>query len=678
MALEPQTVTAAEAPNAELRDMSRRFWIGFALCVPILVLAMGEMVPGLHLDMRTLHWVQLFLATPVVFWCGWPFFERAWVSVRNRSANMFTLIALGVGSAFFYSLAATVVPEVFPAGFRAAGGRVEPYFESAAMVTLLVLLGQVLEIRARGQTGSAIRKLLSLTPRTARRVKDNGDEEDIDIRHIRIGDILLVRPGEKIAVDGSVVEGHSSVDESMLTGEPMPVEKTAGSKMAAGTVNGIGSLRIRTERVGDDTLLAQIVRMVGSAQRTRAPVERLVNRVSAVFVPMVLLTAAVTFAVWSIWGPRPAFAHGVVSAVAVLIIACPCALGLATPMAIMVGTGRGALHGVLFRDAEALEILHKADTLVIDKTGTLTSGKPRLAHVEAMPDFHEDEVLRLAAAVERESEHPLAEAIVQGTAERGLIIEKASAFRYLPGKGVTAMVAGRHVLLGNDVLLREEGVDVSGVVERVEKWRSDGESVVLVAVDGRLAGIVSVGDPIRAEAVEVVAVLRAEGLRIIMLTGDSQTTAAAVARQVGIDEVIAGVLPEQKQQVVQRLQGEGRVVAMAGDGVNDAPALAQAQVSLALGSGSDIAMETAGVTLVRGDLRAIVQARRLSQQTMANIRQNLFLAFFYNLLAIPLAAGILYPWLGLLLSPIWAGAAMSLSSLSVIGNSLRVRKQKIY
>lgn len=677
MALEPQTATLVEEPNAEQRDMSRRFWIGLVLCLPIMLLAMSPMLPGLHVEINALHWLQLFLATPVVFWCGWPFFERAWLSVVHHSANMFTLIALGVGAAYGYSLAATAVPNVFPDGFRTSDNMVEPYFESAAMVTVLVLLGQVLEIRARSQTSTAIRKLLSLAPRTARVVRDNGDETDIPIENIRIGDILLVRPGEKMPVDGIATEGRSAVDESMLTGEPIPVEKEPGSRVAAGTVNGTGSLRVRTDRLSGDTMLAQIVRMVSAAQRTRAPVERLVNQVAGAFVPAVLLTAIVTFAIWSIWGPRPAFAHALVSTVAVLIIACPCALGLATPMAIMVGTGRGAANGVLFRNAEALEILHKADTLLVDKTGTLTEGKPRLEHVEAASGFDDAEVLRLACSVERDSEHPLANAIVQGAAARGLTAEKASDFRSFPGKGVAATVAGRDVVLGNSGLLTELGVDAGPLAQRLDTLRSAGQSVLLVAVDGRLAGLVSVTDPIRATSAEAIRSLRADGLRILMVTGDSPTTAREVARQVGIDEVLAGVLPEEKQAEVRRLQREGRIVAMAGDGVNDAPALAQADVSLALGTGSDVAMESAGITLVQGDLRAIARARRLSGQTMANIRQNLFLAFLYNVLAIPVAAGILYPWLGLLLSPIWASAAMSLSSLSVVGNSLRVRSKKV-
>ena len=676
MALEPRTVTAEEGPNAELADMSRRFWVGLALSLPVFLIAMSGMLPGepLHfLGMTALGWVQLVLATPVVLWCGWPFFERAWASVVYRSPNMFTLIALGVGAAYLYSLAATVIPWVFPEGFRAVDDAVEPYFDTAAVVTVLVLLGQVLEVRARSQTSGAIRKLLGLAPKTARIVREGGREEDIPLAQIQSGDIIRVRPGEKVAVDGTVTEGRSSVDESMISGEPIPVEKEQGSKVVGGTVNGTGSLLVRAEKVGGDTVLAHIVRMVGEAQRSRAPVERLVNQVARFFVPAVLLVAMLTFAVWGVWGPPPRLAHGLVNAVAVLIIACPCALGLATPMAIVVGTGRGAEGGVLFRNAEALEVLHKADTLVVDKTGTLTEGKPILAGVEPASGFTEEEVLRLAAGVERGSEHPLAAAIVKGAEARGIRVAQASDFRSFTGKGVSGTVEGRRVVLGNAALLAEQKVDTGPVQTRLESLRGEGRSALLVAVDGRLAGIVSVTDPIRPTTAEAIRLLHEDGLRIIMLTGDSKTTAEAVARQVGIDEVIAGVLPDQKREVVRRLQGEGRMVAMAGDGVNDAPALAQANVSLAMGTGSDVAMESAGVTLVQGDLRAVARARRLSRQTMSNIRQNLLLAFAYNLLTIPVAAGALYPLLGVLISPMWASAAMSLSSLSVVGNSLRLR-----
>ena len=679
MALEPRTVAAEEGPNAELADMSRRFWVGLALSLPVFAIAMSDMVPGhpLHfLGMTALGWIQLVLATPVVFWCGWPFFERAWASVVHRSPNMFTLIALGVGAAYLYSLAATVAPRVFPEGFRADDGSVEPYFDTAAVVTVLVLLGQVLEVRARSQTSGAIRKLLGLAPKTARIVREGG-EEDIPLAEIVPGDVIRVRPGEKVAVDGTVTEGRSSVDESMISGEPIPVEKEAGGKVVGGTVNGTGSLLVRAEKVGGDTVLAHIVRMVGEAQRSRAPVERLVNQVARFFVPAVLLVAFLTFAVWGVWGPPPRLAHGLVNAVAVLIIACPGALGLATPMAIMVGTGRGAESGVLFRNAEALEVLHKADTLVVDKTGTLTEGKPTLAGVEPSPGFTEEEVLRLAASVERGSEHPLAAALVKGAEARGLPVAKATDFQSFTGKGVSGTVEGRRVVLGNADLLSAEKVDCGPVRSRLEALRTEGRSALLVAVDGRLAGIASVTDPIRPTTAEAIRLLHEDGLRIIMLTGDSKTTAEAVARRTGIDEVIAGVLPDQKREVVRRLQAEGRIVAMAGDGVNDAPALAQANVSLAMGTGSDVAMESAGVTLVRGDLRAVARARRLSRQTMRNIRQNLVLAFAYNLLTIPVAAGVLYPFLGVLISPMWASAAMSLSSLSVVGNALRLRWAKL-
>jgi Cu+-exporting ATPase len=675
MALEPEAVTVEEGPNPELADMNRRFWIGAALSLPVFLIAMSSMLPGRPLDayMVVLNWVQLALATPVVLWCGWPFFERAWASVLHRSPNMFTLIALGVGSAYVYSVAAAVVPWAFPEGFRMNGG-VETYFDTAAVVTVLVLLGQVLELRARGQTGGAIRKLLGLAPKTARVVRGDGREEDVPLELIRPGDLLRVRPGEKVPVDGVVAEGRSSVDESMVSGEPIPVEKGPGAKVVGGTVNGTGGLLIRAEKVGPDTLLAQIVRMVSEAQRTRAPVERLVNRVAGYFTPAVLAVAALTFVVWGVWGPAPSWAHGLVNAVAVLIIACPCALGLATPMAVMVGTGRGAETGVLFRDAEALEVLGKVDTLLVDKTGTLTEGKPRLAVVEPAAGFTEEELLRLAAGLERGSEHPLASAIVKGAEARGLHPAPASDFQSVTGKGVVGQVEGRRVILGNAALLTEQGVNADGLQVRAETLRSEGKTVMLAAVDGRPAGVLGVEDPIRASTPEAIRLLKADGLRIIMLTGDSRVTAEAVGRRLGLDEVIAEVLPQQKNEVVKRLQGEGRVVAMAGDGVNDAPALAQAQVGIALGAGSDVAMESAGVTLVQGDLRGVARARRLSRATMRNIRQNLFLAFVYNALTVPVAAGVLYPFLHLLITPIWASVAMSLSSLSVVGNALRLRR----
>jgi Cu+-exporting ATPase len=673
MALEPRTVTAEEPPNPELVDMTRRFWIAAALSLPVFLLAMSDLLPGrpLHfLDMRLLNWVQLVLATPVVLWCGWPFFQRAWASVVHRSPNMFTLIAMGVGASYLYSLAATVVPWVFPEGFRTASGAVEVYLDTAAVITTLVLLGQVLELRARGQTSGAIRRLLGLAPRTARVVGADGREEDVPLDRVRVGDRLRVRPGEKVPADGTVLEGRSAVDESMISGEPIPVEKGSGDRVIGGTVNGTGGLLVRADRVGADTLLAQIVRMVGEAQRSRAPIERLANRVSAYFVPTVLIVSILAFVAWSVWGEPPRLAHALVNAVAVLIIACPCALGLATPLGIMVGVGRGAESGILIKNAEALEVLEKADTLVVDKTGTLTEGKPRLAGVEAAAGFAEDELLRLAASLERGSEHPLATAIVQGAESRGLRLAEAKDFQSVTGKGVVGTVEGRAVTLGNPALMAERHVAVDALLPRLEELRRDGQTVMLAAVDGRPAGLVAVADPIRASTPEAIRLLHEDGLRVIMLTGDGRTTAEAVARQLGLDEVIAEVLPQDKMAVIQRLQREGRVVAMAGDGVNDAPALAQAQVGIAMGTGTDVAMESAGVTLVHGDLRGIARARRLSRATMRGIRQNLFLAFVYNMLSIPVAA------LGLI-NPMWASGAMSLSSLSVVGNSLRLRKAKL-
>jgi Cu+-exporting ATPase len=679
MVLEPRTVIVEESPNPELRDMSRRFWVGLALSLPVFLIAMADMLPGqpLHPYMAVLNWVQLALATPVVLWCGWPFFQRAWASVLHVSPNMFTLIALGVGAAYLYSLAATLAPWAFPEGFRTMGGAVEPYFDTAAVVTVLILLGQVLELRARSQTGGAIRKLLGLAPKTARVVRTDSREVDVPVDQVQVGDLLRVRPGEKVPVDGTVTEGRSAVDESMISGEPIPVEKGPGDRVVAGTVNGTGSLLVRADRVGAGTLLAHIVRMVGEAQRSRAPVERLVNRVSAYFVPAVLAVALLSFAAWALWGPPPALAHGLVNAVAVLIIACPCALGLATPLAIMVGTGKGAESGVLVKNAEVLEVFEKADTLVVDKTGTLTEGKPRLARVEPAEGFTAQELLRLAASLERGSEHPLAAAVVKGAEAEGISLGAAQDFQSVTGKGVTGKVGGRAVALGNAALLAERGVDVAAWLPLVESLRREGQTVMLAAVDGRLAGLVGVADPIRASTPEAVRALHENGLRIIMVTGDSRTTAEAVARRLGIDEVIAEVLPQDKLLVVQRLQQDGHVVAMAGDGINDAPALAQAQVGIAMGTGTDVAMESAGVTLVRGDLRGIVRARRLSRATMRNIRQNLFLAFVYNALAVPVAAGLLYPFFGVLISPIWASAAMSLSSLSVVGNSLRLRRVRL-
>ena len=678
MALEPMTVTADEGPAPELIGMTRRFWIGLALTAPLLVFMIGDMLPGQPLrhlvSPRVAAWTQLALATPVVLWCGWPFFVRGWQSLVNRSLNMFTLIALGTGLAYAYSVVATLAPGLFPAAFRTHGGEVGLYFEAAAVITVLVLLGQVLELRARSQTSGAIRSLLGLAPRTARRVRASGGDEDVALEAIQVGDRLRVRPGEKVAVDGVVVEGASAVDESMVTGEPIPVEKTAGDRVIGGTVNGTGSFVMRAERVGRETLLAQIVQMVSEAQRSRAPIQRLADLVAAWFVPAVVLVAIVTAIVWATVGPEPRAAFAVVNAVAVLIIACPCALGLATPMSIMVGTGRGATAGVLIKNAEALEVLERVDTLVVDKTGTLTEGKPRLVTAEPAGGFSETELLGLAAGIELGSEHPLAAAIVTGAEGRGLSPARADEFRSVTGKGVVGRIAGRTVALGNRRLMDDLGVALGSLNERAEELRRDGQTVMFVAADGRPAGLVGVADPIKPSTPEALELLRAAGLRIVMLTGDSRATAEAVARRLGITEVEAEVLPEQKIAVIKRLQAEGRKVAMAGDGVNDAPALAQAEVGIAMGTGTDVAMQSAGVTLVKGDLRGLARARRLSQATMRSIRQNLVFAFVYNALGVPLAAGVLYPWLGILLSPIIASAAMSLSSVSVIGNALRLRR----
>lgn len=678
MALEPQTVTAEEETNPELVDMTRRFWVSLILTVPLFLLTMSEMLPGRlvqhALSARFLTWVQLLLATPVVLWGGWPFFQRGWVSIVNHSLNMFTLIAIGTGTAYAYSVIATLFPNLFPDSFRSHGGEVAVYFEAAAVITTLVLLGQVLELRARSQTSSAIKALLGLAPKMARVLRDDGTEEDVSLDHVQPGNRLRVRPGEKVPVDGVVIEGTSAIDESMVTGEPIPVEKTPGVRVTGGTVNGTGSLVMRAERVGSDTLLAQIVRMVGEAQRSRAPIQRLADVVSAYFVPVVVGVAILTFLVWGLYGPEPRMAYALVNAVAVLIIACPCALGLATPMSIMVGTGYGATVGVLIRNAEALEVMEKIDTLVVDKTGTLTEGKPRLTTVIALPGQSESELLRLAASLERGSEHPLAAAIVAGAQAKGLILSVVTEFRSLTGKGVIGSVDGRAVTLGNRALFAEHTIDLGTLSSQAEELRRDGQTVMFVALDGHPVGLLGVADPVKGSTDEAVRMLRAEGIRIVMLTGDSRTTAEAVARKLGIDEVEAEVLPEQKGQVVKRLQSVGRVVAMAGDGVNDAPALAQAQVGIAMGTGTDVAMESAGITLVKGDLRGITRARRLSRGTMRNIRQNLFFAFIYNTLGVPVAAGVLYPIFGLLLSPMMAAAAMSLSSVSVIGNALRLRR----
>jgi Cu+-exporting ATPase len=677
MALEPRTVTGVEE-NAELADMTRRFWISVGLSVPLLALMMSDMLPGAPIRHaipgRWLAWIQLALATPVVLWGGWPFFQRGGASIVHRSLNMFTLIALGVGTAYVYSVVATIVPGIFPASFRSHGGEIGLYFEAAAIITTLVLLGQVLELRARSQTSSAIKALLGLAPKTARRIESAGTERDVPIDEVKPGDRLRVRPGEKIPVDGVVTEGTSAVDESMVTGEPIPVEKTAGSRVTAGTVNGTGGFVMRAERVGGDTLLAQIVHMVSEAQRSRAPIQRLADAVSSYFVPAVVGTAVVTFVVWALIGPEPRVAYAIVNAVAVLIIACPCALGLATPMSIMVGVGRGATAGVLIKNAEALEVLEKVDTLVVDKTGTLTEGKPRLTSVVPASGQADVEVLRLAASLERGSEHPLAAAIVAGAEARGLALVAARDFRSITGKGVVGVVDGRRVALGNRKLLDELGIAVSDLAERADALRRDGQTVMFVAVEGVVAGLVGVADPIKASTAEAIDLLRRAGVRVVMLTGDNRTTAEAVARKLGIDAVEADLLPEQKGQAIKRLQAEGRRVAMAGDGVNDAPALAQADVGIAMGTGTDVAMESAGVTLVKGDPRGIARARRLSQATMRNIRENLFFAFVYNALGVPIAAGVLYPAFGLLLNPIIASAAMSFSSVSVIANALRLRR----
>ena len=678
MALEPRVVDIEEGPSPELVEMTRRFWVAALLGLPVFLVAMGDMVSGggvsAALGPGRASWLQLLFATPVVLWAGWPFFERAWISIRNRSPNMFTLIGLGVGAAFGYSIVATIAPGVFPAGFR-MNGVVEPYFDSAVVITTLVLLGQVLEIRARSRTSSAIKALLGLAPRIARVIRDDG-EHDVPLSEVQVGDRLRVRPGEKVPVDGTVEDGRSSVDESMVTGEPIPVEKQAGDALIGATINGTGSLTMRAERVGRDTLLAQIVRMVSEAQRSRAPIQRLADRLAEYFVPAVVAVALIAFGAWSLWGPEPRLALALVSAVAVLIIACPCALGLATPMAIMVGTGRGATAGVLVKNAEALETLETVDTLVVDKTGTLTEGKPRLTTVVAL-DGSERELLAVAAALERASEHPLAAAIIAGASERGVEIPETSDFESVTGQGVLGHVRGRAVALGNLALMKRQGVDAARLRERAAELAAAGETVVYVAVGGSLTGLLSVADPIKASTYEAIRMLHEDGLRIVMLTGDSRGTAEAVARKLGIDEIEAEVLPEAKQAIVKRLEAEGRKVAMAGDGINDAPALAAASVGIAMGTGTDVAMESAGMTLVKGDLRGIAKARRLSRATMRNIRQNLFLAFVYNSVGVPVAAGLLYPFGGVLISPIWASAAMTLSSLSVITNALRLRRLEL-
>lgn len=675
MALEPVLATADAGPNHELIDMTRRFWIGLALTSPVLVLEMGSHLTGLdHMIPRaTSNWLQLALATPVVLWAGWPFFERGWASLRTRNLNMFTLIAMGTGVAWVYSVLATLAPQIFPDAFRGHDGSVAVYFEAAAVITVLVLLGQVLELRAREATGGAIRALLDLAPKTARRINDDGSENEIALDAVSVGERLRVRPGEKIPVDGEVIDGRSAVDESMVTGESMPVTKQKGARVIGGTMNRSGALVIAARKIGRDTMLAQIVQLVADAQRSRAPIQRLADQVSGYFVPVVIAVAVLAFGAWAMWGPEPRFSYGLVAAVAVLIIACPCALGLATPMSIMVGVGRGASLGVLIKNAEALERLEKVDTLVIDKTGTLTEGKPSVTWIVAAASVEETELLRLAASVERASEHPLAEAIVREAEKRGVALAAVDAFDSPTGKGALGTVEGRKVLLGNARFLQEHGVDTQSLANEAEKLRALGATAIFVSVDGKAAGVIAIADPVKESTPQALAALKAEGLRIVMLTGDNWTTARAVASQLGIDNVEAEVLPDQKSAVVERYKAQGRVVAMAGDGVNDAPALAAADVGIAMGTGTDVAIESAGVTLLKGDLNGIVRARRLSQAAMRNIRQNLFFAFVYNAAGVPIAAGVLYPVFGILLSPIIAAAAMALSSVSVIANAIRLR-----
>jgi|TARA_B100001179_G_C18594934_1_gene406752 Cu+-exporting ATPase len=675
MALEPLVIAVEEPPDPEAINITRRFWLGVALGLPVLLLAMGEMVFSLSVlgvtGSRMNNWLQLMLASPVVLWAGWPFYQRAWMSIVNISPNMFTLIALGVGSSYLYSLVATIVPEWFPNGFHGEAG-VEPYFDTAVAITVLVLLGQMLEGRARSQTGAAIRALLGLTPKTARVIRD-GSERDIPLSLVRVGDLLRIRPGERIPVDGVVVDGTSAVDESMVTGESIPIEKSAKASLIGATINGTGTLTMLAERVGSDTLLAQIVRTVTDAQRSRAPIQRVADRLATYFVPSVVGVSIAAFIGWGLWGPEPRFALALVSAVAVLIIACPCALGLATPMAIMVGTGRGASAGVLIKNAEALEALERVDTLVVDKTGTLTEGRPKVVDVYAINGFTENEVVRLSAALEQASEHPLASAVLARARMDGLSLPTAIDFQAVPGCGVTGSINGQQVALGTRELLAERAIDIGLLSARADAVRRNGQTVMFLAVNGHAVGLLGVTDPVKSSTPEALELLRQDGLRLVMVTGDNALTAQAVAATLGIKEFRAGVLPATKRQIIAELQSDGHTVAMAGDGINDAPALAEATVGIAMGTGTDVAMESAGITLVKGDLRAIARARRLSRGTLRNIRQNLFLAFVYNAVGVPVAAGILYPFTGLLISPIWAGAAMTLSSLSVITNSLRLR-----
>lgn len=679
MALEPLLPSATAGPSAEYRDMRLRFWVGLALALPVFALEMGGHLTGLHMSLgrETNNWVQMLLATPVVLWAGWPFFARGWQSVRNRSLNMFSLIAMGTGVAWLYSMVAALAPAIFPAAFRAADGSVAVYFEAAAVITVLVLLGQVLELRARETTSGAIRALLDLTPRLARRLRADGSDEEVALEEVGVGDILRIRPGEKVPVDGLITEGRGTVDESMVTGESMPVTKDIGAALIGGTINQTGALLMRSEKVGRDTMLARIVQMVADAQRSRAPIQRLADKVSAWFVPAVIAIALAAFATWSLLGPAPAMAYGLIAAVSVLIIACPCALGLATPMSIMVGVGRGAEAGVLIKNAEALERMEKVDTLVVDKTGTLTEGKPSVVAIEVAEGFAEEQILRIAASLERTSEHPLAHAIVKAAADRGLELKEPSSVDQPIGKGIIGIVEEQVILAGNAGFLADHDIDLDALAGTADRLRSDGATAIFLAINGVAAGVIAIADPVKETTPDALRALREAGIRVIMLTGDNRRTAEAIARKLGIPDIEADVLPDQKSAVVMRLRAEGRVVAMAGDGVNDAPALAAADVGIAMGSGTDVAIESAGITLLRGDLMGIVRARHLSQATMGNIRQNLFFAFAYNVAGIPVAAGILYPTFGLLLSPIIAAGAMALSSVSVIANALRLRFVRI-
>ncbi len=681
MALEPETVSGTAQPNHELADMSRRFWIGLILTLPVFILEMGSHIPGVRMDAivspTVSTWVQFVLATPVVLWAGWPFFQRGWASLVSRHLNMFTLIALGTGTAYLYSLAATFVPGVFPEGFRMMGGAVPVYYEAAAVITVLVLLGQVLELRARDQTGGAIRALLNLAPKRARRMRDGGDDEEIPVAEVKIGDRLRVRPGDAIPVDGAVVDGKSAVDESMVTGESMPSPKGPADKVIGGTVNGTGSLVIRADKIGADTVLARIVAMVAEAQRSRAPIQRIADTVAGYFVPVVLAIAIAAFAAWAVWGPAPALAYALIAAVSVVIIACPCALGLATPMSIMVGVGKGAGAGVLIKSAESLERMEKVNTLVVDKTGTLTEGKPRVTAVVPVQGLTEAEILRLAASLERSSEHPLAAAIMAAAKEKGVTIEEPNDFSSVTGKGVTGKIGDRTITLGNAKLMADQGINLGDLVDQADKLRGQGATALFVGVDGKPGGIIAIADPIKETTRAALDSLRTDGIHIVMLTGDNRTTAEAVARQLGIEDVEADVLPEDKNRIVRKLRADGKIVAMAGDGVNDAPALAEADVGIAMGTGTEVAIQSAGVTLVKGDLAGIARARALSRATMSNIRQNLVFAFAYNVIGIPVAAGVLYPTFGILLSPMVAALAMSLSSVSVIANALRLKTARL-